>query len=156
MFSNYNLGDNFAQSDYTSNHVDGEEYLTNNVDGHTVITLAWTPVIPSSITLTINEQEFSDDGNGHIYYPGNAITVDYNKGTLTFANAVSNLEVSATYDYNNMDVPVSAPDIKIKIVTCPIQAKSRKLRTLYSFDSAYDMCNDFGVTMNNEIVTYGK
>lgn len=148
MFSNYNLGDNFGQSDYTSNHVEGEDYLTNIVDGKTQLTLAWTPVLPSSITLTINDQEFSDDGNGHINYPGNQITVDYSKGTLTFANTVSGLEVSAAYDYNNMDVPVHAPDIKIKIITCPIQAKSRKLRTLYSFDSAFDMCNDFGMTMN--------
>lgn len=148
MFSNYNLGDNFGQSDYTSNHVEGEDYLTNTVDGKTQLTLAWTPVLPSSITLTINDQEFSDDGNGHINYPGNQIAVDYSKGTLTFATAVSGLEVSATYDYNNMDVPVHAPDIKIKIITCPIQAKSRKLRTLYSFDSAFDMCNDFGMTIN--------
>lgn len=154
MFSNYNLGDNFAQSDYTSNHIEGEETLTTTVNGQTVITLSWTPVIPGSITILVNDNEYSDDGNGKINYPGNAITVDYEKGTLTFANAVNGLEVGVTYDYNNMDVPVHAPDIKIRIVTCPIQAKSRKLRTLYSFDSAYDMCNDFGMTMNNEIVTY--
>lgn len=137
MFSNYNLGDNFSQSDYTSNHVDGEEFLTNTVDGKTSLSLAWTPVIPGSITLAINENEYSDDGNGNIAYPGNALTVDYSKGVLTFANAVNGLEVSVTYDYNNMDVPVHAPDIKIRIVTAPIQAKSRKLRTLYSFDKLH-------------------
>lgn len=148
MFSNYNLGENFSQSDYTSNHVEGEEFITNTVQGQTALTLAWTPVIPSTLTLTINGQEFTDDGNGTIHYTGNAIAVDYEKGTLTFTNAVNNLEVSASYDYNNMDVPVSSPEVKIRIVTCPIQAKSRKLKTLYSFDSAYDMCNDFGMTIN--------
>lgn len=33
-------------------------------------------------------------------------------------------------------------------------AKSRKLKTLYSFDSAYDLTNDYGMSMNSELVTY--
>ena len=107
MFSNYNLGENFSQSDYTSNHVEGEEFITNTVQGQTALTLAWTPVIPSTLTLTINGQEFTDDGNGTIHYTGNAIAVDYEKGTLTFTNAVNNLQAHPCYCNHNWQRPLS-------------------------------------------------
>lgn len=130
MFSNYNLGEQFEQSSYTSDHIEGEEDVPN---ANKQITLAWTPIIPSSLTVTVNDVEYTDDGNGNIAVTGNAATVDYNTGVITFTNAITDV-VSCTYDYDNMSAPVKSPDIKLRIVTAPIQAKSRKLKTLYSFD----------------------
>ena len=130
MFSNYNLGEQFEQSSYTSDHIEGEVDVPN---ANKQITLAWTPVIPSSLTVTVNGVDYTDDGDGHIAVTGNAAEINYNTGVITFTNAMND-EVTCSYDYDNMSAPVQSPDIKLRIVTAPIQAKSRKLKTLYSFD----------------------
>lgn len=135
MFSNYNLGEQFNQSDYTSNHIDGEEFISATGAANEVFSLAWTPVIPNTITLLYNDVEYTDNGQGQITIPGNVLNIDYREGKVVATNALAvGTTLSFTYDYNNLDVPVAAPEIKIRIVTSPIQAKSRKLKTLYSFD----------------------
>ena len=140
MFSNYNLGEQFSQSSYTSEHIEGEGFLAATNGGTTKITLAWTPVIPSSVVVDVNGVEHADDGAGHIsILAANDTTINYADGEITLPNALDGNEVSVSYDYDNMSAPVQAPEIKIRIVTSPIQAKSRKLKTLYAFDSALNI-----------------
>lgn len=151
MFQNYTGGD-FSQYTYTSDQIEGESVAG---DGSTTkFSLDWTPIIPGSIQGTSQTDTVTDDGNGNIMINGSkAGTVDYEHGLLTFNEAPAN-EIDLNYTYNNMEVPTEAPEIVLKLVTAPIQAKSRKLKTLYSFDAAYDLTNDYGMSMNNELVTY--
>lgn len=151
MFQNYEGGD-FSQFTYTSDAIEGETLAADS--STTKFNLDWTPIIPGSITGYAGTDTVADDGNGNILINGSkAGTVDYENGQLVF-NSAPTEEVDLSYTYNNMEVPVEAPEIVLKLVTAPIQAKSRKLKTLYSFDAAYDLTNDYGMSMNNELVTY--
>lgn len=153
MFSNYTGGD-FSQHTYSSDQIEGESYTGNG--SQTVFNLAWTPLIPGTVSIMIDETEYMDNGNGQIMQGGTAKgTIDYATGAITFTTApTSGAVIEVSYEYNNMEVPVNAPELILKLVTAPIQAKSRKLKTLYSFDAAYDLTNDYGMTMNNELITY--
>lgn len=151
MFSNYTGGD-FSQHTYTSDQIEGE---TLAVDGSTkTFTLDWAPVIPGTINGTVGSDVLTDDGNGNIKLGSSAAgTINYATGAITFTTAPSD-DTEVSYQYDNMEVPVQAPEMILKLVTAPIQAKSRKLKTLYSFDAAYDLTSDYGMSMNNELVTY--
>lgn len=151
MFSNYTGGD-FSQFTYTSDQIEGE---TLAGDGSTQqFHLDWTPVVPGTVHGSTGVTNFSDDGNGLIKNGGSKFgTINYESGLITFDTAPSE-EVDISYNYNNMEVPTEAPEMILKLITAPIQAKSRKLKTLYSFDAAYDLTNDYGMSMNNELVTY--
>ena len=133
MFEQYKGGD-FSQFTYTSDGIEGEVLAGDGTT--TTFNLDWTPVVPGSVNGSIGTGVITDDGNGNIKIDGsNAGTINYATGAITFATA-PNEPVDISYNYNNMEVPVEAPEIDLKIVTAPIQAKSRKLKTLYSFDSA--------------------
>lgn len=152
MFQNYSGGD-FSQFTYSSDQIEGE---TLAGDGSTTrFNVSWTPVVPGSVNgTTADNKQILDDGNGNITIEGAvAGTINYETGALTFTTAPADL-FELSYVYNNMEVPVQAPEVNLKLVTAPIQAKSRKLKTLYSFDAAYDLSNDYGMSMNNELVTY--
>jgi hypothetical protein len=153
MFQNYTGGD-FSQHTYTSDRIEGETVAT---DGSTTkFNLDWTPVVPGTINGDVDGDALTDDGNGNILIAGaKAGTINYEDGSITFTTAPSaDATVQLDYEYNNMEVPVQAPELVMKLVTAPIQARSRKLKTLYSFDAAYDLVNDYGMSMNNELVTY--
>ena len=152
MFQNYSGGD-FSQHTYSSDQIEGEMIAGDG--STTTFNLQWTPVIPGSINGSdTSGNPIIDDGNGNIKIAGAAAgTINYETGAITFTTAPAD-EVEISYVYNNMDVPVEAPEVILKLVTSPIQARSRKLKTLYSFDAAYDLSNDYGMSMNNELVTY--
>jgi hypothetical protein len=153
MFSNYTGGD-FSQYTYTSDAVEGEAFTGDG--SNKIFDLAWTPVIPGSLSGSVGSDALTDDGNGGVKLAGSAAgTIDYVTGKITFTNApASAAEIEVNYNYNNMEVPVEAPEMILKLMTSPIQARSRKLKTLYSFDAAYDLTNDYGMSINNELVTY--
>lgn len=153
MFQNYQGGD-FSQHTYTSDRVEGEVLAA---DGTTkAFNLDWTPVVPGTIAGDVDGDVLADDGNGNITVAGSAAgTINYEDGVITFTTAPdASATIEIDYEYNNMEVPVQAPELILKLVTSPIQAKSRKLKTLYSFDAAYDLTNDYGMSMNNELITY--
>jgi len=153
MFSNYTGGD-FSQNSYTSDMIEGEGFVGNN--STTKFYLAWTPVVPGTVVGLYGEDAIKDNGNGDIMKGAVKLgTIDYTTGTVEFLAApASALEIEFSYEYNNMEVPVKAPEFIMKFITAPIQAKSRKLKALYSFDAAYDLINDYGMTMNSELITY--
>lgn len=135
MFSNYTGGD-FSQHTYTSDMIEGE---TLAADGSTTaFNLSWTPVVPGTVNGTVGSDALTDDGNGKIKLAGSdAGTINYATGAITFTTApAASAEIEVNYVYNNMEVPVNAPELILKLVTSPIQARSRKLKTLYSFDAA--------------------
>ena len=155
MFSQYNLGAHPNDPTYSSDYVEGEIITGDSTT--TVFNLAWTPIEPGSVSILAadgSSVEYRDDSTGKIISKTGADsgTIEYATGKVTFKTAPTT-ELLVNYNYDNITVPVEAPEIQVKIVASPIYAKSRKLKTLYSFDAAYDMNNDFGVTLSGEILS---
>lgn len=140
------VGNGFT--DYTSDRIDAEMIDT----GTKSYMLAWAPVIPGTVKgLKDESTPISDNGEGRL--TGVDGSIDYATGMITFdANTDGDIEVS--YEYDNMTSPVQAPEMNLKIESTPIVAKSRKLKALYSFDAAFDLGNEYGMQMNNELVAY--
>lgn len=135
MFSMFQGGN--GETSYSSDEVDSE-YVTASGTSLTG-NLSWLPIAPGSVTLTVGVNEAVDNGKGQITGTGiTSGTIDYSTGAfnITLAADPGSEEVSFNYRYNNMDVPVQAPEVNLKIEVAPIIAKSRKLKTLYSFDAA--------------------
>lgn len=160
MFSMFHGGN--GETSYSSDEVDAE-YVNFTPDaggtGGTISgSLAWLPVVPGSAKLVVGTKEYTDNGAGKILDGANEVgTIDYNSGafSITLATAPDESDdIYFNYRYNNMDVPVQAPEVTLKIEVAPIIAKSRKLKTIYAFDAAFDMSKDYGMQINNELVTY--
>ena len=135
MFSMFQGGN--GETSYSSDEVDSE-FVTASGTSLTG-NLSWLPIAPGSVTLTVGVNEAVDNGKGQITGTGiTSGTIDYSTGAfnITLAADPGSEEVSFNYRYNNMDVPVQAPEVNLKIEVSPIIAKSRKLKTLYSFDAA--------------------
>ena len=153
MFSMFQGGN--GETSYSSDEVDSE-YVTASGTSLTG-NLSWLPVVPGSVKLTVGVNEAVDNGKGQITGTGSTSgTIDYTTGefNVTLGAAPGGDEVYFSYRYNNMDVPVQAPEVNLKIEVAPIIAMSRKLKTLYSFDAAFDMTKDYGMQINNELVAY--
>ena len=147
-----------SETAYSSDEVESE-YVTATgtaLKGN----LAWTPVVPGSVTLTIGAVQLKDNGAGAIVADGTKVTAN---GTINYATGAFEVTLAAattddiyfSYNYNNMEVPVNnVPEVNLKIEVAPIIAKSRKLKTLYSFDSAYDLSRDYGMQINGELTKY--
>lgn len=154
MFSMFHGGN--GETAYSSDEVD-TEYVTAS-DSTISGSLAWLPVVPGSVKLVVGTKEYTDDGAGNITGSGiTSGTIDYNSGafSITLASKPSDSDdIYFNYRYNNMDAPVQAPEVTLKIEVAPIIAKSRKLKTIYAFDAAFDMSKDYGMQINNELVTY--
>lgn len=153
MFGQFNLGDHPNDPSYSSDSVEGEIIGT---DGTTTdFHLDWTPVEPGSVKFMDDTGilAYRDDSSGNIVTAAGASagTINYGTGKVTF-NSAPAAGVSVDYIYDNISAPVSAPEIQVKIVSSPVYARSRKLKTLYAFDSAADMVNDYGITLSSEIL----
>ena len=157
MFSTF-IGGNGATM-YSADEVDADalQVATTAVTGN----LAWLPVIPGSVKVTIEgiHDPIVDDGKGKFVTNASvtAGTIDYKTGAVSITLAANPSSVSdalANYMYDNITAPVKAPEVNLKIEVLPIIARSRKLKTLYSFDSAFDMNNDYGMEINNTLVAY--
>lgn len=155
MFSMFHGGN--GEVNYSSDYIDMETPTIDEARKGISGNLAWLPATPGTVTLTVGTTTFTDDGAGKFSGTGVSGTIDYETGkyeiTLTTA-AKAEDDVYLSYNYNNMDVPVNAPEVNLKIEVAPIIAKSRKLKTLYSFDAAFDLSKDYGMQINNELVTY--
>lgn len=136
-----------GHSDYTSDRIDAEVIDS----GSSTYMLAWAPVIPGSIEGKKGVTAIKDDGKGKL--TGVSGTINYETGAITFDSSTDD-EIELAYNYDNITAPVNAPEINLKIQSTPIFAKSRKLKALYSFDSAFDLGNEYGMQMNNELVAY--
>lgn len=137
-----------GNTDYSSDRIEGElfEAATD------AVTLSWGPVVPGTVTVRCNGQTGTDakgDGNITGTFTG---TIDYATGRISATFGSHDVEVD--YEYDNMNAPVQAPEVNLSIKSIPMIAKSRKLKALYSLDSAFDLQTEYGMQMNNELVAY--
>ena len=151
----------FSGKDYSGEHVSGE-VLT--VDGGAVDqVLVQTPIKPGTVVLTTPDDlslelvdvpnadgvtgTFTDtEGTGL-----GAGTVNYVSGAISLTGVTqTNVEVAWDYDLNSFDAQVS--EVDVRVVSEPVVARPRKLKSIYMFDVAYDLKMSFGLDMDQVIL----
>lgn len=142
---------------YTADVVEGEPVATQSVGGSNEVSLSWTPIIPGTVEILDNTGvvKFKDDGKGNIVdatSSANSGTINYATGMVKSTTALT--DMMANYYYDNVTSPTQVPEMKIQMASTPIIAKSRKLKASYSMDASFDLSQDYGMDINNEIVTY--
>ena len=126
---------------YTSREV-VEEAVTDSVN------FEYVPILPGTVPVVLPDgTSYTDDGQGNLINPlnpgTNVGTINYATGAFTCATAIDG--TTATYEYNNEQVPdLKVPEINMSLAQIPIFAKSRKLAAYWGFDAAYDLKQQYG------------
>lgn len=168
MRSTFVAGD--GQTMYSSETVENES-IGNIGENEYTINLAWLPVRPGSVLISVDDKIVRDDSNGKLvaYNADGTAAASYldataGKNTINYATGAVNLKLAstnvttvaplATYQYNSEIAPATVPQVNLKIDTLPMTATPRKLKVLYSFDAAFDMQRDYGTKINAELTAY--
>lgn len=151
-------GDNMIQNFdrfYSSERVWNEVVGTGN--GSTANftgTLDWSPVKPfdnfgqsgiefTSVAGGTAKRIYDGDGSGTLTGDtGGASTVTYATGAfdITYdANIDNNVDVLANYFFNMESATANVPEVNIEVSLQPVQAWSRKIKSLWSAESADDL-----------------
>ena len=137
----------FTGGDFSGEHVSGESLtITTNAVNQKVL---HTPIKPGTFRLTSVDkigQELVDVPNadglvGTITDSAStglgAGTVNYVTGEIKLTGvSVAHLEADFDYDQNSFDALVDQLDVRV--VSEPVVARPRKLKSVYMFDVAYD------------------
>lgn len=147
-------GDDF----YSSPDIEDEPFGTGDgVTAQFTGSLDYTPVITETLVLTDGTQIVNDDGAGNLVgdvNPAGNNTVDYNTGAVdvTFATApASGADVVVSYEYDN-EANDNIPEIDFQLTSAPVVAKTNKLRTRYSLESAQNLRALHGLSAETELV----
>ncbi len=150
----------FSGMDFSGEHISGEELTIES--GAVEATFGHVPIKPGTFTLTTPDdlsKEISDIPNadgvtGTLTDAGTGLgtgTVNYVKGTLTLTGVtVSAIEAAYDYDLNSFDAKVD--EVDVRVVSEPVVARPRKLKSIYMFDVAYDLKMSFGLDMDQVIL----
>lgn len=151
----------FSGADYSSERVSGEvlTVASNKIDQ----TLIHTPIKPGTVKLTTPDdlaKELTDvpnaDGKTGTFTDTastglGAGTIDYTTGALSLTGVTqTNVEVEWEYDQNSFNAPVD--EVDVRVVSEPVVARPRKLKSVYMFDVAYDLKMSFGLDMDQVIL----
>ena len=125
--------------DYSAEKIEGEVVVPAG-DNKSFV-LAWTPVVPGSVSFTVSTDEYTDDGEGNIVKNGATVgAIDYATGAVTFTSAVTLADgEEVSYAQDLFTAPVNAPAIRTIIADVTITARPRKLKTGFSMNAAYDL-----------------
>lgn len=143
---------------YSSETIDQENVGTGDgVTTNYTPTLAYTPIKPGTVSFTTESAAVTltvtDDGSGALAGDvGAPSTINYQTGAInvTFSGAPDlGVAVNATYDYN-MEANTAVPQIDMQLTSSPVQARTRKLRTLWSMESAQDLLDMHGMNIETE------
>lgn len=103
--------------------------------------------------------EFTDDGKGKIVSDDNKVTgtIDYDTGNinLTLDTSVTATAVTPelSYEYNNEVIGTNGiPEVDLTIREITLHARSKKLRSLYNFDAAYDLQMSQGIDIDEVLL----
>jgi hypothetical protein len=146
---------------YSSEFVDSEVVgLGTGAQQAFTPNLAYTPIKPGTVkivaTITGAEVEITDDGNGKL--TGAALagpgTINYAIGATSFTyttapDAATNLVASYNYD---LEGNAAVPEVDLSLVSTPVQAITRKLRSKWSLEAQADFRNIHGLEAELELV----
>lgn len=137
---------NTASDKYASPIIDAETFTRTNTTAVS-FTLAYKPVVPGSVSISIGSVVGTDDGLGAITGTGIAAggTIDYATGAVayTLSSAVATSAV-ATYSFKNEGNTQQA-EINFEITSQAVQAVDRILRAKWTPQAVQDMMAVHGV-----------
>lgn len=146
---------------YSSEDVIGEQWGTG--DGATLVfafTLAFKPIKPGTIRLFGNAVLLAIDQNGtFVAQPGSnvngpASTINYATGALSVTFTVApaaGVALTASYRYDS-ELNPNIPQVNIDVQRIPVEAETRKLKALWSAESAEDLRALHGGDIEAELV----
>lgn len=141
-----------SSKNYTAQEVDESVLVTTFANTTLTTVLDWKPVIPQSVTITVGSDVYTDHGDAKLYKGGSEVsgsTVNYATGVITIPMALAPTDdVLGAYAYNNEYAPADVPELDLSIKSILVQAKSRKLKALWSFDAAYELQKEYGQDLN--------
>lgn len=116
-------------------------------------TLAWTPVVPSTVTITDGTQIITDDGNGGLTGDGSG-TINYETGAVavTFNAAPANgANVTVTYRYENHGNRFMT--VKMKLEKKTVSAQSRVLGFQWEAEAQQDLLAYHQIAIEDDVAT---
>lgn len=140
-------------ANYSSEHIDGEVVGASGSTNYTP-TLDYRPIRPGSLQLTDGTQIVTDDGQGKLVgdIQSGTNTINYATGAVNVTFAVTTTgDVVAEYDYN-MEANDNLPEVDMNLVSSPVQARTRKLRTRWSLEATQDLKALHGLEAEIELV----
>lgn len=156
-------GDMFASSINmgASNENYSKDYVEAEVIGASGKTayegnLSYTPVIPGTVKIVSGTTVITDDGAGKLTGTGLTNgTIDYATGAVNLTFGTNTTEdVVAEYYFNMEDAPIqNVPEVELRITSLPVIAKTRKLKTIYAFDAAYELEKEYGQDIDSLLAT---
>jgi hypothetical protein len=151
----------FAGNDFSGEHVSGE--VLTIAEGKVDQVLAHTPIKPGTVKLTspddlaveLKDVPNADGVTGTFTDTAStglgAGTVNYTTGAVQLTGVTKqNVEIEWDYDQNSFNAPVD--EIDVRVVSEPVVARPRKLKSIYMFDVAYDLKMSFGLDMDQVIL----
>lgn len=114
--------------------------------------LSYFPIRKGTIVLDVNGTTYADNGEGG--FTGLAgVTIDYATGALkgTVAGVDTN-DLMANYEYDLEAAPSEVPTIDVRVVEKTVTARTRKLRTVYAFNAAWELKMQQGLNMDEELL----
>lgn len=125
-------------------------------------TLAYTPIKPGTVTITgtlENGSEATAVDNGDGEFVGDLVSaggsINYLNGAVTGVitnNLTANTDLFADYEYDLNSPDATVSDVDVTVESLPVVARPRKLKSVYMFDTAYDLKMAFGLDMDTVIM----
>ena len=136
---------------FTGRVVKNEEVDFDAAEGAVAGTIAYTPVLPGSATITIDGKPFADKGDGTLVAAdGTTANINYATGAFTVEGTAT--DVRATYQYDNETVgPDAAGQYGAKMAKGYLQldefnlvAEAHELACYWSIYSAFAAQQEYG------------
>ena len=123
-----------AAIEYSSEDITDESVVVSGSGSSAAFNLAWTPVVPGSVKVTVSGAEVTDDGEGNI----GSGTIDYTTGAV--AGVTPDTDTGVSYKLDLLTSPVdNVPSVTTKVTDLTLTARPRKLKTVFGLDAAFDL-----------------
>lgn len=136
-----------ASDKYASPVIDEEVTVRNSSSTSVVVSLAYKPVKPGTVSITVGSIVATDDGEGAVTGVGIEAggTIDYATGAVAFTlSSASDDDAKATYSFNNEGNTQQA-EVNFEITSQAVQAIDRILRAKWTPQAVQDMMAVHGV-----------
>lgn len=147
----------FAAQDYSSEKVNDEVVGVGGSAQKLEVTLAQVPVKPGTVVITDGDKEAVDNGagafTGDLVDSGdNEINYDSGEISLNIAATIESADITANWEYDLNSPDAQVMDVNVTVESVPVVARPRKLKSVYMFDTAYDLKMAFGLDMDTVIL----